>query len=607
MGDVAKKHTSLDNYHRFDTIDGRHPLREVGEPCFVDYPVRERDQGKVAVFNYKLAREIGLIDENHPDEMNKSLEEKILTTFGLIIINEYDKINKIQFPAKEIKKNSYMATRYLQLQHPNKQGRTSGDGRSIWNGYICHRGKIYDISSCGTGSTRLSPATSINKKFFKSGDATISYGCGYSEVDEGLETLFFSEILHRNSIATERVLAVIDYGKNIGITVRVSENLLRPSHFFNHLKQGDRDTLEKMVDYYIDRQAENGVWENVPQKPKEKMAYFLAQESKTFAQTAANFEDEYIFCWMDWDGDNIMANGGIIDYGSIRQFGLYHSEYRYDDVERYSTTLAQQKDKARYIVQSFAQMVDFIVKGKKRPLKDFANCLATRDFDRYFKHYKRPNLARKIGLSREQVDYLVAKHPQTLDQFRKVFHYFEGAKSVKGTEEVADGINHNAIFCMRDILRELPQLYLAEMKNISGEDFIEIIKSNYALPSDLTITPYRQKKIDEYQKCYWSIIEKVAKYEKIPLKKLLLSITMRSSIINKYDRITGDSISFVVAKILGQRPQISGDEIYNILEQFVEYQNRNPESKKPAPKKEQKNYPLMKNIFKIVRDCREGL
>ena len=607
MSKKAKQLQSLKTYSSFDQINGHHPLKDVNKDCFIDYPARSRKGGKVIAFNYDLARELGLIGVNHPNQMNPELEEKILETFGIVIINEYDQIHNTRFAEKDIKENSYMATRYLQMQHPNKQGKTSGDGRSIWNGYITHKGKIYDISSCGTGATSLSPATNIKKKFFKTGDPSISYGCGHSEVDEGMGTLFFSEIMHRNHIPTERILAIIDYGKNIGITVRAHENLLRPAHFFNHLKQDNLDTLKKMIAYHIDRQIHNGEWKDVPKNEKKRMEYFLQKQSKVFAEIAARFEDDYIFCWMDWDGDNIMMNGGIIDYGSIRQFGLYHSEYRYDDVERYSTSIVEQKAKARYIVQTFAQMIDFVITKEKSPIKDFANSQAVSSFDHFFRHYKLINLAHKIGLNKKQIDYLLEKHSNKLDQFRKIFHYFESAKSIKGPEKVADGINWNAIFCMRDILRELPQLYLMNNKKITHSEFIDIIKSNYALPKDLNLTGYRRKKISEYQERYWEILEIISRYEKVSLKKILLEVTMRSSVINKYDRVTGDSITDAVDKILTTRPKPASDEIYVLLKEFTEYQNLVPENKKGVNRKRLTNSKIMKNIFKIVRDYREGL
>ena len=104
-----------------------------------------------------MAKDMGLIPKDHAAEMNPILETKILETFGIIIINEYDQINNRKFPEEDIKPNKYMATRYLQLQHPNKQGKTSGDGRSIWNGCIKHQGKTWDVSSCGDLQSRAVP------------------------------------------------------------------------------------------------------------------------------------------------------------------------------------------------------------------------------------------------------------------------------------------------------------------------------------------------------------------------------------------------------------------------------------------------------------------
>ena len=56
----------------------------------------------------------------------------------------------------------------------------------------------------------------------------------------------------------------------------------------------------------------------------------------------------------------MLIDAGIIDYGSIRQFGLRHDEYRYDDVERFSTNLNEQNRKLGFIIQTFAQLVDFL-------------------------------------------------------------------------------------------------------------------------------------------------------------------------------------------------------------------------------------------------------
>jgi len=112
---------------------------------------------------------MGLIPKDHEEVITADLEKSILETFGIIIINEFDEMNNKKFPENEIKSGTYMATRYLQLQHKDKKGKNSGDGRSIWNGQVKHAGKIWDVSSCGTGATKLSPATTKYNKFFESG------------------------------------------------------------------------------------------------------------------------------------------------------------------------------------------------------------------------------------------------------------------------------------------------------------------------------------------------------------------------------------------------------------------------------------------------------
>ncbi len=605
---LNKPDYSCQTYSSFDQIDGRHPLQEAVPDSVVLYKVRTRKGGRVGHFNYDLAKEMGLIPDDHPEKMNKKLEKKILYTFGLVIINEYEGLNNINYPQEDIRPNKYMATRYLQLQHPNKQGKTSGDGRSIWNGAVSHQGKLWDVTSCGTGATILSPASNINDKFYKTGDTSISYGCGYSELDEGLSTALFSEIMRKNHIPTERVLLVIDYGEGIGITIRAHENLIRPSHMFCYLKQNNYDNLKKVVDYYIERQIQNKQWAAVPRDDHQKYLYFLEKIVENFATVAACFEDNYIFCWFDWDGDNILLDGGIIDYGSVRQFGLFHSEYRYDDVERYSTTIIEQKSKVKYIIQTFAQMIDYLLTKKKKNIKFYARSKFLTRFENFFQRQKDFNLAYKIGFSKKDIHYIAENHVDFLRDFRKVFTYFERAKSIEGIYEVADGINWNAIFCMRDILRELPEIFLSRDEYLSGEEFIEIVKSTYAKKEDLMLTSYRRKKIKEFQELYREAVKKVAEYAKTSIKKKLLEVTMRSSIINKYDRVTGDSITLVTDKIMNHRPKLTPDEIYGVVSYFLRYQNFDPDNI-PQKERERKGRPskLMKSMISIVRHYREGL
>ena len=600
---VTKKNTN--KYGQFDQLNGNHPLKEFVPEAYVEYQARQKKSGKVYYFNFALAKQLGLISEDHPEKMNAEIEKKILETFNIVIINEYDNIHNIKHPPETIKENTYMATRYLQLQHPSKQGKTSGDGRSVWNGQVTHHGVTWDISSCGTGATRLSPASAKMHKFFKTGDPSISYGCGCSEKDEGVSSSLFSEVMYLNGIRTERVLAIIEHKNGLAINVRAHPNLIRPSHFFAPLKQNNYEYLKKMYDYYVTRQRENGFWSDYPKDEIEGYEYFLRKIANVFATMVAQFEDEYIFCWLDWDGDNILMDGSIIDYGSVRQFGLFHHEYRYDDVERYSTSISEQKIKAKYLIQTFVQMTDFLKNQTKRPIKFFEHHHVLKEFEKIFEYQKDKNLLYKIGFNNSQVSLLLNKHRKTLKDFRCSFSYFERIKSMKGIKKVADGINWSAIFCMRDILREYPQIMQFRDGFLTCDEFIEIIKSSYATKKDLVLNPYRKQMIGLFQEKYMQLVEMVAAEVNKNVKNVLCEITMRSSVINKYDRITGDAVTIIVDKILSIKQ--GPDDIYKIMHDFLYFQNHDPSKIRQLERHKIKNTKGVKNLLEIVRSYREGI
>ena len=602
-----KKSTAGSNkpYSKFKELDGSHPLKELLPDSYIPYKARVRKGGKIVHFNFDLAKEMGLISKDHAVQMTVALEKQILESFAIVIINEYDELHGLKFKSEEIKSGTYMATRYLQAQHKDSLGLKSGDGRSIWNGIVEHEGKIWDVSSRGTGATSLSPAASKTGKCFQSGDPSVSYGCGYAELDEAVESVLFSEVLYRNKVKTERTLAVIEFEKGLVISIRAHENLLRPSHLFRYLKQDNLPSLRKMTHYFIERQEANGRWKDVPTKEEDRLQYFLKKQLNYFAEIIAKFEDDYIFCWLDWDGDNILMDGGIIDYGSVRQFGLYHHGYQFDDDGKYSITIAQQKIKARYIIQTFIQLVDALVQGEKKNIKEFAQHELLKEFDLSFEKYKNQNIIRKIGFDEDLIEPL-SKDPQ-LSIFRKSFSFWERVQARAGLYKVADGISHDAVFCMRDILRELPQLLIREFKAIKPEDFIEIIRSSYAQKKDLVLNSSRKESIAKFQKSYMALVEKAASLKKCSISNILLEITMRSSVINKYDRITGDAITTIAAKLVSSRPKLTSAEVYHILERFISYQDLNPNKKKLTRKLSPREEKIMQALFLIVKDYREGL
>ncbi len=590
-------------YINFDKLDGSHPFKDVCSDGFIDYEVRRRSNAKIKYFNFALAKEMGLISDDHLCCLNQKLEEKIISTFSILIINEFDIENNKSYPKTKLHNKRFMATRYLQLQHTDKLGLNSGDGRSIWNGQLKSKKGFWDITSCGTGGTRLSPATSKYNKFFESGDPSISYGCGFAEVDEGVAQALFSEFFYKNKIRTERTLAVLEFESGYAINVRAHKSLLRPSHFFLHLKQSNYQSLKGLVDYYIESQKSLKDWIDCPVDSK-KYTYFLKKVTVDFAKMASIFESEYIFCWLDWDGDNILMDGSIIDYGSIRQFGMFHSEYRYDDVDRFSTTILEQRDKAKYIVQCFIQLVDFIKNKEKRNLKTFKEDKFLKLFDTEFENQKNRNLLLKLGLDEKTSIILLEQKSRLVKDFSKIFNYFERAKSKKGLVKVSDGISWNAIFCMRDILRELPKLIIATKSKVSDSDFINILKSNYAEEEDVEISSYRSKMIKGFQDKYWDIVTEASLINKQSFDKQILLLSLNSAKRNKFARVTGDSISIIVEKILKQKNKISSDDLYSLIDDFSRIQCIYDYVKEPS---ELKNKDLLMSFFDIVKEYREGL
>lgn len=567
------------SYKAIAAIDGRHPLKERAPGTYVAYEARRRPQGQVAFFNFRLAKEMGLIPPEHPNVMTPELAATLVATFGIIIINEWDVAHGTKIPPESRLPNTYMATRYLQLQHPNKQGLYSGDGRSIWNGI--HRdpkGRHWDISSCGTGATCLSPASAINKVFYKSGDKTISYGCGYSELSEGMIDVLFSEIFNRNQIRSERTLALIAFPGGFGVTVRAGLNLLRPSHFFNHLRQKQRQRLANIVDLFIEREIHNRRWPAVPAgtSPYDHM---LQQVTKTFAEITAEFESSYVFCWLDWDGDNILADGGVIDFGSVRQLGLCHHAYKFDDDGKWSTNLLEQKAKAQHIVSSFAQLAHYLKTGTKKPHRAFSRHKIHRYFNKVYRAHGELQLLLKVGFSAEQAALLRAQELPLVRAFAKDFYYFERRLRRSGFVKVPDGKTKHAIYAVRDLLCALPgQLLATGGDRLSAAAFLELLRTEYTPAAELKPKAARARRCRSFQEHYQVMVAVVAKATDRPVAKVLGQLAARAQVINKPNRITGDAICIVGEKLLKLRKKLAEDEFYALVQHFIESQVTNPDS-----------------------------
>jgi uncharacterized protein YdiU (UPF0061 family) len=605
-------------YSRLESIDGRHPLQNAVPSAVVSYPARRRRDSEIAFFNFDLAREIGLIPAQHPDELDAALKRALLDTFSLVIVNEWDEANGNRPKPRDRRAHPYMATRYLQLQHPDKRGLNSGDGRSIWNGLVRGRSGTWDVSSCGTGVTRLCPATSALGRFFKTGNAMTDYGCGTAHIDEGIGAALMSEAFARNGIQTERVLAVLSLPSGQAINVRVAPNLLRPSHFFGLLRRRNDEDLRQCVLYYAEREIRDGRWPAITGE-KARIRYLAERVAIDFARVTAAFENEYIFCWLDWDGDNILCDGSIIDYGSVRQFGLYHHSYRFADSDRMSTSIPEQKRKARQIVQRFAQIRDLLLEGTPPSLSTLRDDPVLELFDREFETHKRKLFLQQIGFEEAEATRIGEASPPCLEKLLKLHARLERRRSSRGRHRVPDGLSWNAVYCMRDVLRELPR----RMIDISPDGntpllpdaFYEIALSDYASRKDRLLTPYRRRLARDYQKAYIELCDWSAKRRRRSRESVLAEIAPRAIARNAYGRMTGDGLTHATRRLTTNRGRLAPEETYRLIMAFAKSQQREDPSS-PSNEDEDEEAmscerPLVRRIHRdlqrLASDYRESL
>jgi hypothetical protein len=459
-------------YSRFSEIDGTHDFKDHVPHGYVLYPVRELNKGQILFFNFPLAKEMGLLDSNHPEIITKELEKVLLSTFCIQIVNEYDQ-QHANLKKWKIKPNKYMATRYLQIQHKSNSGKTSGDGRSIWLGQFKNKVDTWDISARGTGVTCFSPAYAQTNQPLKSGNTDFGYGCGTVDLDELLGTCLQSEIFHKNGINTERTLLIVKTGAKIGIGVRVGKNLFRPAHLFFSLRQKNIKRLEQALLYFKTRIAVN---QKTLKEVSIKSNRFYVWLITEMARFTALLERNYIFLWMEWDGDNLLLEPGIIDYGSIRQFGSYHNEYRYDDITSWSTNLTEQKSKARHICKMYVQVMLSLNTGKPVPLKQIDRHPLLQLFDKEYERHQLRLFFYSLGFDDSQFKMLKSRTYNRLKLVFLNFHTLEKRKESLKFYDTGDGKNRSPKFDMRKFLAHYPRIIA--MKSSLGSDFaVEFLNS----------------------------------------------------------------------------------------------------------------------------------
>lgn len=332
----------------------------------------------------------------------------------------------------------------------------------------------------------------------------------------------------------------------------------------------------------------------------------LDQVVEEFARFAANMERDYVFAWMDWDGDNVLAQAGIIDYGSVRQFGLRHDQYRYDDVERYSTNLNEQRQKARMMLQAFAQMVDFLETKEKKTLVNFKNSLALKKFDELFQTSLLERFVWQLGFPKNYQRILMNKHQALVKKLYKAHVDLERKKTYRKLHAVADGLNRPAILNMRSAIAEYPKKLLSE-ETLSERELFRLLLAQSASQKDRKLSDGLKGKLRRWQSLYRKVLEAVSSHQS--LKPLLEVMAPRAASINREDRVTGNALIGIVDEIMTfDKKNSDAGKIQAIIEEFIDHQTLNPDfdieplkSSITPPKK------LMETLIMVLQEHNEDI
>lgn len=442
----------------------------------------------------------------------------------------------------------------------------------------------------------------------RTGQASHGYGCGLLDLDELYAAAILSAIFHRQGIPTERTLAIIDIGRKRGIGVRAYPNLIRPAHLFRLLKLNDLKSLRRATDYFLERQRTNHAWD-LPAGGQHRYSLMCTCVARSFAELAARLDVDYIFVWMSWDGDNILADGGIIDYGSVRQFGLRHDQYRYDDVDRFSTNLTEQRLRARQIVQTFVQMADYLRTGRKRSLDTFVGHEELARFDSVFERARKERLLQMIGLEPDS-EIPLRRHPDLYEAFEREFRYFERCKTSHPAGAVSDGINRPAIFNMRDLLRALPALLVEhDPALVPSSKLFDVMLSRSAAAEDRVMSDVQSQRLRSLQTAYLAIVDGLR--GRRGRERYLNEVGVRSGIINRADRITGNAVTMVVQELMARiEAGLAPKAIQQAIDSFVRLQVAPPAGDDTVPigsRCRPRSRALIRTFRKVVEELREDI
>ena len=121
----------------------------------------------------------------------------------------------------------------------------------------------------------------------------------------------------------------------------------------------------------------------------------------------------------------------------------------------------------------------------------------------------------------------------------------------------------------------------------------------------MRVTRHRARRALQFQRTWLALFEKAAeRFSAGALRKILLEATMRASVVNRSDRITGDAAITVAQSLIRRRRQLSFKQRQQIMRSLIGHQTLPKLEQQPSP--ESKAGQIFGRHLRIIEQYKEG-
>ncbi len=131
--------------------------------------------------------------------------------------------------------------------------------------------------------------------------------------------------------------------------------------------------------------------------------------------------------------------------------------------------------------------------------------------------------------------------------------------------------NHaQRVYSTRDLLRELPARYLEAERLVPAREFLRIAATTYVSRAHLKPTPSRARRARAFQRAYLGLIRSAARLTGKSMRSTLREVASRSSVVNRFARITGDASIDIASRLSRTRRRLDPGAVYAVIHALVE-------------------------------------